>query len=88
MGLFVLSGALMGPPDMPRQYPGSLEGTPVFVGGCDSDPWVTEQQLRLTGQVLQDLGGRVHVEIQPGAEHTIHQTEITHVSSMISKAFS
>lgn len=83
-GLFVLSGALLGPPDIPRDYSGSLEGTPVFVGGCDHDPWVTEQQLRLTGQVLQELGAAVTVEVQPGSKHTIRQSELDHVSRMLS----
>jgi predicted esterase len=85
-GLFVLSGALMGPPDTPRQYSGSLDGTPVFVAGSDHDSWVTEEQLRLTGRVLHTLGGVVKVEIQPGTEHTIRQAEVTHVNSMISQA--
>lgn len=84
-GLFVLSGALMGPPDAPRQYSGSLDGTPVFIAGSDHDSWVTEEQLRLTGRVLHALGGAVQVEIQPGTEHAIRQAEITYVSRMISK---
>ena len=84
-GVFVLSGALMGPPDLPREYPGSLDGTPVFVGGCDRDSWVTERQLRLTGAVLQELGGSLQIEVQSGTEHTIRQTEIAHVRDMISK---
>jgi predicted esterase len=83
-GLFVLSGALMGPPDMPRDYPGSLDGTPIYIAGRDRDPWVAEKQLRLTGQVLQELGGTVQIEVQPGAEHTVRQAEIAHVSRMIS----
>jgi phospholipase/carboxylesterase len=85
-GLFVLSGALMGPPDAAREYSGSLDGTRVFVAGSDHDSWVTEKQLRLTGQVLRALGGTVTVEVQPGTEHTIRQAEIAHVSNMISKA--
>ena len=85
-GLFVLSGALMGPPNTPRQYSGSLDGTPVFVAGSDHDSWVTEEQLRLTGRVLHTLGGVVKVEIQPGTEHSIRQTEITYVNSLISQA--
>ena len=84
-GLFLLSGALLGPPDMPRQYTGSLDGTPVFVAGCNRDSWVTEQQLRLTGQVLQELGGSVQVAIQPGSEHTIRPAEVTAVSDMIAR---
>jgi predicted esterase len=82
-GLFVLSGALMGPPDMLRQYAGSLDGTPVYVAGVDRDSWVTEHQLHLTGRVLHDLGGSVHVEVQAGAEHTIRQTEIQYVRDML-----
>ncbi|MFC1960815.1 alpha/beta hydrolase [Chloroflexota bacterium] len=82
-GLFALSGALLGSPDIPRQYRGSLEGTPVFVAGSDHDPWVTETQLRLTGTVLGEMGGTVHTAIQPGTDHTIRQTEIDHVSKMI-----
>lgn len=83
-GLYVLSGALMGPVDMRRQYSGSLEGTPVFIGGADHDSWVTEKQLRLTAQVLEEMGGVVSIEVQPGREHTVRQTEIVRVSGMIS----
>lgn len=83
-GLFVLSGALLGPPDMPRAYGGALDSTPVFIGGCDHDPWVTAEQLRLTGRVLQDLGGAVTVDIVPGREHTVRQSEIEQVSRMLS----
>jgi predicted esterase len=84
-GLFVLSGALMGPPDMARQYTGSLDGTPVYVGGADRDAWVTEQQLRLTGDVLQELGGAVRVEVQSDTQHTVRQNEIAHVRDMIAQ---
>jgi predicted esterase len=33
----VLSGGLIGPPGTPRAYPGSLAGTPVFLGCSDVD---------------------------------------------------
>ena len=84
-GLVVLSGALLGPADMPRQYPGSLDGTPVFIGGWDHDPWVTEHQHRLTGDVFQTLGGSVHVEIHAGALHTIRQTEIEFIRDLLTR---
>jgi predicted esterase len=85
-GLFVLSGALLGPVDLPRDYSGSLDGTPVFVGGCNHDNWVTEQQLRLTAQTLQDLGGVVQIEIQPGSTHTIRASEVVQVARLIAEA--
>jgi len=82
-GLIVLSGALMGPVDSPRDYSGSLDGTPVLISGADRDSWVTETQLRLTAQVMESLGGAVDIEIYPGAEHTIRESEIAHVWRMI-----
>ncbi len=82
-GLILLSGALMGPPDLPRDYPGSLDGTPVVIGGAERDPWVTEAQLRLTGQVLESLGGEVDIEISSGAEHTVRESEIIRVQAML-----
>ncbi len=82
-GLFVLSGALLGPVDAPRDYPGSLDGTPVYVGGANRDSWVTEEQLRLTGRVLEALGAVVRVEVQPDSAHTIRQTEIAQVRALV-----
>lgn len=85
-GLFVLSGALMGPLDAPRQYAGSLDGTPVFVSGSARDSWVSQDQLHLSGRVLGELGAVARVEVWPGAEHTIRQPEIARVGEMISEA--
>lgn len=82
-GLFVLSGALLGPVDSPRDYPGSLDGTPVYVGGANRDSWVTEHQLRLTARVLGDLGAAVQVEVRQDSAHTIRQTEIAQVSALV-----
>jgi predicted esterase len=82
-GLIILSGALMGPPDLPRDYPGSLVGTPVVIGGADHDPWVTEAQLRLTAQVMGALRGAVDIEISSGAEHTVRESEIIRVQAML-----
>jgi predicted esterase len=85
-GLLVLSGALLGPPDMARSYDGSLDGTPVYVGGCERDPWVTEQQLRLTGRELDSLGAAVTVEVQPGSDHTIRAVDLEHAQRIVTGA--
>lgn len=82
-GLFVLSGALLGPPDTPRDYPGSLEGTPVFVGGCDGDPWVGAGQLSETADVMRLLGAEVRLEIRHGSEHTIRPSETDRVREIV-----
>ena len=39
-GVVGLSGGLIGPDGTPRDYPGSLAGTPVFLGCSDVDPHI------------------------------------------------
>src|SRR5262245_65459948 len=37
-GILAFTGGLIGPDGTSRDYPGSLNGTPVFIGGSDIDP--------------------------------------------------
>jgi len=64
-GLIGLSGGLIGPDDIPRDYPGSLAGTPVFLGCSDIDPHIPRQRVELTATVLQRLGGEVSMKLYP-----------------------
>lgn len=82
-GLFVLSGALIGPPCAPRDYPGSLERTPVFIGGSDVDPWIPDDLQRETAEVLGQMGAEVEFKIYDGMPHTVNEDEIEHVRSML-----
>ena len=36
--VMALTGGLIGPPGTPRNYTGSLAGTPIFLGTSDPDP--------------------------------------------------
>lgn len=85
-GLFVLSGALIGPPGTPRDYPGSLDGTPVFIGGSDVDPWIPDDLQRETAKVLERMGGEVDFRIYDGMPHTVNQDEVEAVSALLSDA--
>ncbi|HSG82033.1 MAG TPA: alpha/beta fold hydrolase, partial [Gemmatimonadota bacterium] len=40
-----LSAGLIGPPGTPRDYPGSLGGTPTFLGCSDVDPHIPLQRV-------------------------------------------
>jgi predicted esterase len=82
-GLFVLSGALIGPEGSPRNYSGSLEGTPVFLGSSDVDPWVKHALVAETARILSDLNGNVDFRTYPGMAHTINQDEIQAVRTLI-----
>lgn len=84
-GVLIFSGALLGPLDTPRTYDGSLDGTPVFIGGATHDAWVSEVQLRDTAKVMTNLGGQVLLQITPGSDHTIRPSEIEQASVIITR---
>jgi predicted esterase len=70
------SGGLIGPPGTPRQYAGSLEGTPVFLGCSDSDPHIPLARVHETRDALTALGAKVDERIYPGMGHTINRDEL------------
>ncbi len=82
-GLAVLSGGLIGPDGTPRDYLGSLDGTPVFLGCSDVDFHIPKERVDLTAEVLQTLGGEVTERLYPNMGHTINQDEIGSVRGMM-----
>ena len=82
-GVAGLTGGLIGPDSTPRDYPGSLEGTPVFLGCSDVDPHIPVQRAIDTGAVLEKLGGRVTIKLYPGMGHEVNQDELNHVRELM-----
>jgi phospholipase/carboxylesterase len=82
-GLAALSGGLIGPPGTPRDYAGSLEGTPAFLGCGDPDPHVPRDRVEESGRVLAALGAEADVRIYPGLGHAVNTDEIEAVRSIL-----
>ena len=82
-GLIGLSGGLIGPEGTPRDYPGSLENTPVFLGCSNIDPHIPKDRVEETARVLRGLGGKVTLQLYPNMGHTINRDEIAHVKDMM-----
>jgi phospholipase/carboxylesterase len=82
-GVVGLSGGLIGPDDAPRDYSGSLAGTPVFLGCSDVDPHIPKERVHHTADMLRQLGGHVSVQLYPGMDHTIGQAELDFVRHMM-----
>jgi predicted esterase len=85
-GLFVFSGALIGPPGQIRDLEGNLQGTKVFIGGGDVDPWVSVDLIQEAARILTELQAEVDLQIYPGMGHTINQEEIGRVQNIITSA--
>jgi len=82
-GIAGLSGGLIGPDGTPRDYPGSLAGTPVFLGCSDVDFHIPAARVNESADILARLGGSVNKRLYPGMEHTINQDEVDFVRSMM-----
>jgi phospholipase/carboxylesterase len=82
-GIAGLSGALIGPPEEPRQLAGSLAGTPVFLGCSDRDPHIPQASVDQTADRLRGIGAEVTERIYPRMGHTVNADEVEHVRRMI-----
>ena len=78
-----LSGGLIGPPGTKRDYPGSLAGTPVFLGCSDIDPHIPLERVRETTTVLRGMGAEVDERIYPGFGHSVNTDEVEAVRAML-----
>ncbi len=86
-GVVGLSGALIGPDDTPRDYFGSLAGTPVFLGCSDVDFHVPKERVLQTAETMRVLGGVVTERLYPNMEHTVNQDEIDFVRGIMQAVF-
>jgi phospholipase/carboxylesterase len=82
-GLAVLSGGLIGPDGTPREYEGSLSGTPVFLGCSDSDPHIPVERVHETRDVLEGLDADATERIYKGMGHGINQEELEYVKELV-----
>jgi predicted esterase len=78
-----LSGGLIGPPGTPREYAGSLAGTPVFLGCSDIDAHIPVERVHESTEVFRRLGARVDERIYPGMGHTVNDNELEAVRTLL-----
>jgi phospholipase/carboxylesterase len=86
-GLIALTGGLIGPPGVDLTHPGSLAGTPAFLGSGDPDPHVPFERVQQSAQVLTAMGASVTVRRYPGRPHTITPEELDFARRLLQDAF-
>lgn len=84
-GVVALSGGVIGPPDTPRHYAGTLDGTPVFLGCSDIDPHIPLARVRESADVFERMGAVVDQRIYPRMGHTVNRDEIDAVNALLSR---
>ncbi len=88
-GVIGLSGALIGPEGTvdPEAVEGSrpLDGTPVFLGCSDQDPYIPLDRVEETADLLGALGGDVTKRIYEGMGHTTNGEEMRHVRRILQR---
>lgn len=85
-GVVALSGGLIGPEGTPRDYPGSLGGTPVFLGCSDIDAHIPEARVMESAGAMNRLGAQVDARIYPGMGHTVNEDELEAARAIIENA--
>ena len=75
-GVIVFNGGLIGPEGTPRDYTGSFDGTPIFLGCSDVDHHVPKTRVDETADVFTRMGAQVDERIYPGMAHIVNDDEI------------
>jgi len=83
-GVAGLSGALIGPPGLPRATGGgSLAGTPVYLGCSDRDAHIPLSSVEESAGILTKMGARVTKSIFEGMGHTVNAEELAAVRGIV-----
>lgn len=83
-----LSGGVIGPPGTPRDYAGSMDATPVFLGCSDVDAHVPLERVHETAEVYGRLGASVDERIYPRMGHLVNRDEIDAARALLSAKIS
>lgn len=81
--VIALSGGVIGPPDTPRNYAGSFDGTPAFFGCSDIDPHIPVERVRESAEIFRRMGAAVDERIYPGMGHTVNRDELDAVRALL-----
>ena len=81
------SGGLIGPPGIPFDFAGSLDGTPVFLGCSDVDPHIPKERVEESAGALDRLGAAVDVRLYRGMGHTVNRDELDAARAILDEAF-
>lgn len=80
-----LSGGLIGPTAGELVSEPSLDGTPVFLGCSDVDPYIPAERVQESASLLEEMGAQVETVFYPGMGHTIIEDEVARVRVLLER---
>jgi phospholipase/carboxylesterase len=82
-GVVGLSGGLIGPDGTPRDYAGSFDRTPAFMGCSDVDPHIRKDRVVEAAEVFKRLDADVTMQLYPQMGHIVNAEEIQAVQKIV-----
>lgn len=82
-GIIGLSGGLIGPDDTPRDYQGSFEQTPVFLGCSDVDFHIPLKRVDETAEIFGRMNADMTKRIYEGMGHTVNEDEVIFIRELL-----
>jgi len=77
------SGGLIGPPGTSRDYQGTLDNTPVFLGCSDADPHIPLERVMESSATFRRMKAIVDERIYPRMGHTVNRDELDAVEALL-----
>lgn len=81
-GVVALSGGLIGPEGTPREYEGTMAGTPAFFGCGDRDPHIPPDRVHESARTFEELEADVTKRLYEGVGHEILEDELEFVRDL------
>ncbi len=85
-GILGFTGGLIGPDPMRRREKGDFDGTPVFIGCSERDPFIPAKRVVETAAHLRAQGAQVTTRFYPGSDHIITDDQIAHGLEILSSS--
>jgi phospholipase/carboxylesterase len=81
-GIIAFTGGLIGQCIDVKKYSGTFDGTKVFIGTSDTDPFVPLKRSEESMELMRAMGADVTLKVYPGTTHMITQDEINSVKKI------
>ncbi len=82
-GVIAFTGGLVGAALRKEKYSGNFEGTPIFIGSSKQDFHVPLERIKLSADLLVQLGAEVKTLFFDDPSHSIRQEEVEWVNNNI-----